>query len=155
VLRPAKSVHDSALEGYEERHVADLLMREISRLAPSDERWGVKFIVPKESDEHHVEDEAKSGPQTEKLGANERSQECAVDPHGRLLLVRWMTERGWTAADAANAARISERQSYRWLARYRNGGATALADRNSAPNAASIASALNRSAKSSAWSGRG
>jgi transposase len=56
-----------------------------------------------------------------------------LTPHGRLLLVRRMTEGGWTVADAPNAAGISERQSYLWLARYRNGGAAALADRSSAP----------------------
>jgi transposase InsO family protein len=53
--------------------------------------------------------------------------------HGRLLLVRRITEEGWRAADAATAAGISVRQSYRWLARYRSGGAAALADRSSAP----------------------
>jgi hemerythrin superfamily protein len=52
-----KSAHDSALEGYEEHHVADLLMREISRLAPSDEKWRAKFAVLKENVEHHVEEE--------------------------------------------------------------------------------------------------
>jgi hemerythrin superfamily protein len=37
-IKRERSAHDSALEGYEEHHVADLLMREISRLAPSDEK---------------------------------------------------------------------------------------------------------------------
>jgi transposase InsO family protein len=49
------------------------------------------------------------------------------------LLVRRVTEEGWSVADAAKAAGISQRQSYRWLARYRSGGAAALADRSSAP----------------------
>jgi len=40
---------------------------------------------------------------------------------------------GWGLAAAAIAAGISERQSYRWLARYRSGGVAALADRSSAP----------------------
>jgi transposase InsO family protein len=52
---------------------------------------------------------------------------------GRVLLVRRITEEGWRIADAANAAGISVRQSYRWLARHRSGGAAALADRSSAP----------------------
>ena len=56
-----------------------------------------------------------------------------LTPQGRLLLVRRIDEEGWRIADAANAAGISERQSYRWLARYRSGGAAALADRSSAP----------------------
>ena len=57
-----------------------------------------------------------------------------LTPAGRLLLARRIEERGWTPAKAAGAAGISERQSYRWLARYRAGGAAALADRSSAPH---------------------
>lgn len=56
-LKREKSAHGSALEGYEEHHVADLLMREISRLPPGDERWTAKFTVLKENVEHHVEEE--------------------------------------------------------------------------------------------------
>jgi transposase-like protein len=56
-----------------------------------------------------------------------------LTPQGRLLLVRRITEEGWTVADAANAAGISVRQTYRWLARYGSGSAAALADRSSAP----------------------
>jgi len=56
-----------------------------------------------------------------------------LTPQGRGLLVRRIIEEGWRIADAAHAAGISERQSYRWLARYRSGGAAALADRSSAP----------------------
>ena len=53
---------------------------------------------------------------------------------GRVLLVRRITEEGWRIVDAASAAGISVRQSYRWLARYRSGGEAALADRSSAPH---------------------
>jgi len=56
-----------------------------------------------------------------------------LTPQVRLLLVRRITEKGWRVADAANAAGISVRQRYRWLARYGSGGAVALADRRSAP----------------------
>ena len=42
----------------------------------------------------------------------------------------WMIERirkqGWTVAKAAEAAGVSERTAYKWLARYRGGGAAAL-----------------------------
>ena len=54
-------------------------------------------------------------------------------PQGRLLLVQRMTDQGWTVASAACAARLSQRQAYRWLARYRDGGTAALSDRSSAP----------------------
>jgi transposase-like protein len=52
---------------------------------------------------------------------------------GRLLLVRRVEELGWRIAEAAKAAGISQRQGYRWLARYRSGGAAELRDRSSAP----------------------
>lgn len=53
--------------------------------------------------------------------------------HGRALLVRRVVEDGWTAASAADAAGVSVRTAFKWLARYRAGGAAALADRSSAP----------------------
>jgi transposase-like protein len=56
-----------------------------------------------------------------------------LTPQGRLLLVRRVIEQGWTVVSAASAAGLSERQAYRWLARYRSGGTAALADRSSAP----------------------
>ena len=57
-----------------------------------------------------------------------------LTPPGRLLLVQRVDDGGWGLAGAAIAAGISERQSYRWLARYRSDGAAALADRSSAPH---------------------
>src|SRR5947209_9897722 len=56
-----------------------------------------------------------------------------LTPPGRLLLVQRVEGGGWGLAAAAIAAGISERQSYRWLARYRSGGVAALAARSSAP----------------------
>jgi hypothetical protein len=56
-----------------------------------------------------------------------------LTPQGRLLLVERITEAGWSIVQAAQAAGISVRQSYRSLARYRGGGVPALRDRSSAP----------------------
>ena len=56
-----------------------------------------------------------------------------LTPQGRLLLVQRVTDEGWTVRSAATAAGLSERQAYRWLARYRAGGTAALFDRSSAP----------------------
>ena len=52
---------------------------------------------------------------------------------GQLLLVQRVIEQGWTVGSAAGAAGLSQRQAYRWLARYRAGGTAALNDRSSAP----------------------
>lgn len=61
VLYPALKAHPKAkeivLEGYEEHHIADLIVAEMSDTDPSDERWGAKFKVLKESVEHHLEEE--------------------------------------------------------------------------------------------------
>jgi transposase InsO family protein len=56
-----------------------------------------------------------------------------LTPQGRLLLVRRVDELDWRMPAAATAAGISQRQGYRWLARYRMDGAAALCDRSSAP----------------------
>lgn len=56
-----------------------------------------------------------------------------LTPHGRLLMVRRIEEHGWTVADAASSAGLSERRCYEWLRRYRAGGEIALHDRSSTP----------------------
>ena len=53
--------------------------------------------------------------------------------HGRALLVSRVLDEGWTVAAASDAAGCSERTGYKWLARYRAGGAPALKDRSSTP----------------------
>ena len=53
--------------------------------------------------------------------------------HGRVLLVRRIRQQGWRVADAAQAAGVSTRTAYKWLARHRAGGAAALNDRKPTP----------------------
>jgi len=48
---------DAALEGYEEHHLANLLLKELTSLSKDHERWGAKLTVLKESLEHHIEEE--------------------------------------------------------------------------------------------------
>ncbi len=61
IFYPALKEHpkakDIVLEGYEEHHVVDTLMGELSTLPFDDEKWGAKFTVMKENIEHHVEEE--------------------------------------------------------------------------------------------------
>jgi transposase InsO family protein len=63
-----------------------------------------------------------------KLHANART--C---PNSRRLLVERITARGWSVRAAAEAAGVSERTAYRWLARWRSEGNGGLRDRCSAP----------------------
>jgi hemerythrin HHE cation binding domain-containing protein len=61
IFYPALKVHpeakDIVLEGYQEHHVADLLVKELRGMARSDEQWGPKFKVLKENIEHHIQEE--------------------------------------------------------------------------------------------------
>ncbi|MEA2460943.1 MAG: hypothetical protein QOH90_1120 [Actinomycetota bacterium] len=61
IFYPALKEHpkakDIVLEGYEEHHVVDTIMGEISGLSYDDEKWTAKFSVMKENIEHHIEEE--------------------------------------------------------------------------------------------------
>ncbi len=56
-LKAHPKAKDIVLEGYQEHHVVDLLMRELEELDVTDETWGAKAIVMKENIEHHIEEE--------------------------------------------------------------------------------------------------
>ncbi|HEU4867703.1 MAG TPA: hemerythrin domain-containing protein [Actinomycetota bacterium] len=61
IFYPALKEHPKAkeivLEGYEEHHVVDMVMGEISQTPYDDETWAAKFSVMKENVEHHIEEE--------------------------------------------------------------------------------------------------
>jgi len=56
-LKAHPKAKDIVLEGYEEHHVVDEIMRELEALDVTDETWGAKFKVMKENIEHHIEEE--------------------------------------------------------------------------------------------------
>jgi transposase len=56
----SSEARERALEGYEEHHVAKILLKELTALDKSDERWGAKLKVLKESVDHHIEEEEES-----------------------------------------------------------------------------------------------
>ena len=49
-----------------------------------------------------------------------------LTPFSRELMIERIRNQGWTVARAAEAAGVSERSAYKWLARYRGGGTAAL-----------------------------
>jgi transposase len=63
-----------------------------------------------------------------KLHANAR-----LSVKGRELLVGRVESAGWSLAQAAEAAGVSDRTAAKWLARYRAAGLDGLLDRSSAP----------------------
>jgi transposase InsO family protein len=54
-------------------------------------------------------------------------------PKGRLTMVRRVVDEGWSLAEAAEAAGVSERTCWKWVVRYRGEGEAGLCDRSSAP----------------------
>ncbi len=56
-LKAHPKATDIVLEGYEEHHVIDLVMKELEETPVEDESWGAKAKVMKENVEHHMEEE--------------------------------------------------------------------------------------------------
>jgi hemerythrin-like domain-containing protein len=52
-------LEDDVLESYEEHHVADVLVLELSTMKPDDERFTAKTTVLIENVEHHMDEEEK------------------------------------------------------------------------------------------------
>ena len=63
ILYPALGPHaesnEIVLEGYEEHHIADVVVKELHETARDDERWAAKFKVLKENIEHHIQEEER------------------------------------------------------------------------------------------------
>ena len=56
-LKQYPEARDIVLEGFQEHHVADLIVKELHGLATDDQQWGAKFKVLKENIEHHIQEE--------------------------------------------------------------------------------------------------
>ncbi len=56
-----------------------------------------------------------------------------LTPKGRAFVVSRVLEAGWSVTAAAEAAGVTERTVWRWIARYRAEGEAGLCDRSSAP----------------------
>jgi hemerythrin-like domain-containing protein len=55
----SRKAEEMVLEAYEEHHVVKLLLAELPRVNPEDERFEAKMTVLSELVEHHVEEEEK------------------------------------------------------------------------------------------------
>ncbi len=58
-LRPHAETHNIVLEGIEEHHVADIIIKELHEVRKDNEKWGAKFKVLKENIEHHIQEEER------------------------------------------------------------------------------------------------
>ena len=57
VLKKVSETREITFEGYEEHHVAKILLEELSQMEVDSEVWTAKLKVLKENVEHHVEEE--------------------------------------------------------------------------------------------------
>lgn len=57
VLKTHPKTKDIVLEGYEEHHVADVLLDELLEMPEDTDQWVAKVKVLKENIEHHIEEE--------------------------------------------------------------------------------------------------
>ena len=48
---------DDAMEGVEEHHVSEMVLKELETMPKGEDRWGAKMTVFKELVEHHIKDE--------------------------------------------------------------------------------------------------
>jgi hemerythrin-like domain-containing protein len=72
------------LEGYEEHHVADLVVGELVEIDVNNEKWAAKIKVLKENLEHHIEEEeTEMFPRARKVFSSEELEEL-----GRRLQTR-------------------------------------------------------------------
>ena len=56
-LMVKKEAREDAMEGMEEHHVSELVLKELETMPNSEDRWGAKMGVFKELVEHHIKDE--------------------------------------------------------------------------------------------------
>ncbi len=67
-----QKAEEMVLEAYEEHHVVKLVLAELPRVSPEDERFEAKMTVLSELVEHHVQEEEKEMFKlAQKLGRNE------------------------------------------------------------------------------------
>ena len=75
-LKREKSAEDLILESYQEHHVMDVLIGEISQFEPSDEQWQPKIKVLQENTEHHIhEEEDELFPKVRKIWDTHKREE--------------------------------------------------------------------------------
>jgi hemerythrin-like domain-containing protein len=75
-LKKEEPATDLILEAYQEHHVMDVLIDEISALKPTDETWAPKIKVLQENTEHHIEEEeGELFPKVRKIWDTGRRQE--------------------------------------------------------------------------------
>jgi hemerythrin-like domain-containing protein len=58
-LLAKNEAREDAMEGIEEHHVSDMVLKELESMSKGEDQWGAKMYVFKELVEHHIKDEEK------------------------------------------------------------------------------------------------
>ena len=75
-LKKEKAAEEIVLEAYQEHHVMDVLIEEISGLKPKDTEFHPKLTVLQENTEHHIEEEeGELFPKVRKIWDSQKRQE--------------------------------------------------------------------------------
>jgi hemerythrin-like domain-containing protein len=56
-LAAKKEASEDAMEGMEEHHVSEMVLKELDKMPKSEDQWGAKISVFKELVEHHIKEE--------------------------------------------------------------------------------------------------
>lgn len=56
-LSAKKEAREEAMEGIEEHHVSEMVLKELEKMSKDKDEWGAKIKVFKEIVEHHIKDE--------------------------------------------------------------------------------------------------
>jgi hemerythrin-like domain-containing protein len=52
-----KDAREDAMEGMEEHHVTEMVLKELEKMPKGEDQWGAKMSVFKELVEHHIQEE--------------------------------------------------------------------------------------------------
>jgi hemerythrin superfamily protein len=78
-IRDEAEIRETVLEGYEEHHVANVVLRELDKNKRDGERWPAKLKVLQEIVDHHVqEEESEIFQKTEQLFPPEKLEEMGA-----------------------------------------------------------------------------
>lgn len=78
-LEKHKKTHELTMEGEQEHHVVDILLKELSKMDVTLEEWTAKLSVLKENLEHHIKEEEQTlFPDGKKAIKEERLEEIAA-----------------------------------------------------------------------------
>jgi hemerythrin-like domain-containing protein len=84
-LKQYPEAHAIVMEGFQEHHVADLIVRELYETSTTAEEWAAKFKVLKENLEHHIEEE--EGPMF-RTARGVMTREALIDLGARMAKMR-------------------------------------------------------------------